>query len=309
MPSTPTPPTGAQHVLTRGEQAAVVTEMGATLRDYRVGDQVLVDGFPEDARPDGGRGQVLAPWPNRVRGGRYTFDGSEQQLAVSEVSAGNAIHGLVRWVGWAVAARGADRVSLTTTVWPQTGYPWLLRLTATYTLDDEGLTVEIAARNDGAGTAPYGVGQHPYLTAGVPADHTVLTVPASRRLLTDDRSVPVGAEDVAGTPYDFRDGRAVGDLRLDDAFVGLEPGPDGLVRVRLTEPRSGLGVELWADAATRCLQVFSGDTLPDPARRRAGLAVEPMSCPADAFNTGSDLVALEPGDTHQLRWGLRALRG
>jgi len=309
MPSTRTPPTGAQHVLTRGEQTAVVTEMGATLRDYRVGDRVLVDGFPEDARPDGGRGQVLAPWPNRVRGGRYTFDGSEQQLAVSEVATGNAIHGLVRWVGWAVAERDADRVSLTTTVWPQTGYPWLLRLAATYTLDDGGLTVEIAARNDGAGKAPYGVGQHPYLTAGVPADHTVLTVPASRRLLSDDRSVPVGVEDVAGTPYDFRDGRVVGDLQLDDTFVGLEPGADGLVRVRLTEPRSGLGVELWADAATRCLQVFSGDTLPDPARRRAGLAVEPMSCPADAFNSRSDLVVLEPGETHLLRWGLRAIRG
>jgi len=309
MPSTRTPPTGAQHVLTRGEQTAVVTEMGATLRDYRVGDRVLVDGFPEDARPDGGRGQVLAPWPNRVRGGRYTFDGSEQQLAVSEVATGNAIHGLVRWVGWAVAERDADRVSLTTTVWPQTGYPWLLRLAATYTLDDGGLTVEIAARNDGAGKAPYGVGQHPYLTAGVPADHTVLTVPASRRLLSDDRSVPVGVEDVAGTPYDFRDGRVVGDLQLDDTFVGLEPGADGLVRVRLTEPRSGLGVELWADPATRCLQVFSGDTLPDPARRRAGLAVEPMSCPADAFNSRSDLVVLEPGETHLLRWGLRAIRG
>jgi aldose 1-epimerase len=307
MPPTRTPPTGAQHLLTRGEQTAVVTEMGATLRDYRVGDRVLVDGFPEDARPDGGRGQVLAPWPNRVRDGRYTFDGSEQQLAISEVAAGNAIHGLVRWVGWAAAEQGADRVALTTTVWPQTGYPWLLRLTATYALDDAGLTVELAARNDGTGAAPYGVGQHPYLTAGVPADHTVLTVPASRRLLSDDRSVPVGAEDVTGTPFDFREGRAVGDLRLDEAFVGLEPGADGVVRVRLTEPRSRLGVELWTDGATRCLQVFTGDTLPDPGRRRAGIAVEPMSCPADAFNSGTDLVVLEPGDTHLLRWGLRAI--
>jgi aldose 1-epimerase len=149
------------------------------------------------------------------------------------------------------------------------------------------------------------VGQHPYLTAGVPADLTVLTVPASRRLLTDDASIPVGEEDVTGTPYDFRDGRVVGELQLDEAYVGLEPGPDGLVRVRLAEPRSRLGVELWADAATRCLQVFTGDTLPDPARRRVGLAVEPMSCPADAFNSGANLVILEPGDSHTLRWGLR----
>ena len=136
----------------------------------------------------------------------------------------------------------------------------------------------------------------------------MLTVPASRRLLTDDRSLPVGSEDVTGTPYDFRDGRVVGDLRLDDAFVGLEPGPDGLVGCGSTEPRSRPGVELWADAATRWSRCSAAT--PCPTRRAAGgLAVEPMSCPADAFNSGADLVVLEPGDTHRLRWGLRAVRG
>ncbi len=143
------PPTGTQHELTHGDQVAVVTEMGATLRAYEVGGRPVIAGFPATHRPDGGRGQVLAPWPNRIRDGRYSFGGEEHQLGLTEVPKRNAIHGLVRWTGWQLAERGATDVSLTTTVWPQTGYPFLLRLRATYRLGDDGLDVALHARNDG----------------------------------------------------------------------------------------------------------------------------------------------------------------
>ena len=302
----PLAPSGQQHRISRGDQVAVVTEVGATVRRYDVGDRPVLDGFPEDARPDGGRGQVLAPWPNRVRDGRYRFGGQDLQLALTEVAKGNAIHGLVRWVGWAVASHADDEVTMATTVWPQPGYPWLLRLTATYRLVEDGLEVALVARNDGEQPAPYGVGQHPYLAAPGGVDDAVLTLPADRRLQVDDRGVPVGDEPVDGTAYDFRAGRRVGDLLLDEAYVALQPGPDGRVRVRVDAADGDHGAELWCEAATsRCLQVFSGDTLPDPARRRRGLAVEPMSCPPGALSSGADVVVLDPGDEHVLRWGVR----
>ena len=299
-------PSGQQHRLSRGDQVAVVTEVGATVRCYDVGDRPVLDGFAEGRRPDGGRGQVLAPWPNRVRDGRYRFGGQDLQLGLTEAAKGNAIHGLVRWVGWSVQSQTDDGITMATTVWPQPGYPWLLRLTAAYRLHDDGLEVTLGARNDGEEPAPYGVGQHPYLAAPGGVDDAVLTLPADRRLLLDDRSIPVGEEPVDGTPYDFRAGRAVGDLRLDEAYVALQPGTDGRVRVRLDEAGGDHGVELWCESASsRCLQVFSGDTLPDPARRRRGLAVEPMSCPPDALASGADLVVLDPGEEHVLRWGVR----
>jgi galactose mutarotase-like enzyme len=297
-------PTGTQHELTHRDQTAVVTEMGATLRSYVVAGRPVLDGFAAGDRPDGGRGQVLAPWPNRVRDGRYVFGGEELQLALSEVPARNAIHGLVRWVGWDLAERGDDWVSLTTTVWPQSGYPFLVRLRSTYRLDDDGLHVTLHARNDGDRPAPYGVGQHPYFTVGVPVDETVLTVPATRRLLTDDRGNPAGTEAVAGTAYDFTTARAVGDLPLDTAYSALDRGSDSRAVVRLEHPAGGSGVAVWMDEAARHLQVFTGDTLPDPARRRQGLAVEPMSCPPGAFRSGTDLVVLDPGDQHELSWGV-----
>ncbi len=299
------PPSGAQHEIRHRDQVAVVTEVGATLRRYDVGDRAVVQGFEAAGMPDGGRGQVLAPWPNRVADGSYSWDGTDRQLPLTEVANHNAIHGLVRWLGWQVADRDDARVTLSTTVWPTPGYPFLLTVSATYRLDDEGLSVELRARNEGAGAAPYGVGQHPYLaTASERVDDVTLTLPARTRLLVDDRGNPVGREDVGGTPYDFRAGRPIGDLTLDTAYTDLLPGDDGLVRVRLEDP-DGSGVELRSGAGTRWVQAFTGDTLPAP-RRRAALAVEPMSCPPGAFVSGEDLVTLSPGDEHLLAWGLHA---
>ena len=298
-------PTGTQYELVVGDHVAVVTELGAALRSYEAAGRPVLDGFAPDRRPDGGRGQVLAPWPNRVRDGTYSFGGQELQLALTEVAKRNAIHGLVRWLGWQVESHASDSVTLAATVWPQPGYPWLLGLRATYHVSADGLAVSLRARNDGTEAAPYGVGQHPYLRVGDRVDDALLTVPAARRLVVDDRGIPVGDEAVDGTAYDFRSPRSVGDLVLDHAYVDLQPGGDGMVRVQLGESSGEHGVELWADGATRCLQVFTGDTL-DPARRRQGLAVEPMSCPPDALNSGQGLVVLAPGEEHTLRWGLRA---
>ena len=304
-PDIPLPPTGAQHEIRHGDQVAVVTEVGATLRRYDVGDRPVVQGWDVADLPDGSRGQVLVPWPNRVADGAYTWDGADRQLPLTEVAKHNAIHGLVRWLGWEVADQQASSVTLSTTVWPTPGYPFLLRVSATYRLDGDGLSVELRARNDGPDRAPYGVGQHPYLvtTAGR-VDDLTLTLPARTRLLVDERGNPVGREDVAGTPYDFRAGATVGDRVLDTAYVDLVAGEDGWVRVRVEDP-DGSGVELRGGPTTRWLQAFTGDTLA-AGRRRTALAVEPMSCPPGSFRSGEDLVVLAPGAEHQLSWGLRA---
>ena len=92
---------------------------------------------------------------------------------------------------------------------------------------------------------------------------------------------------------------------LDTPFAELDRDGEGLVVVRLARVDGTHGVDVWGGPGTDYLQVFSGDTLA-PGRRRRGLAVEPMSCPADAFNSGAGLVRLEPGQTHTLQWGLRA---
>jgi aldose 1-epimerase len=248
----------------------------------------------------------LAPWPNRVADGRYEWAGDEQQLALSEVANNNAIHGLVRWAEWSLVERDAARVRAEVRIWPQPGYPFALTATATYELGDDGLRVVIEAANRSDQAAPYGVGQHPYVTAGTErVDEVVLTVPADQWVRCDDRGLPVATEPVEGTAYDFRQGRPIGETVLDTPYAGLGRDSEGRTAVRLAHPSDGTGVDLWCGPGADYLQVYSGDTLA-PARRRQGLAVEPMSCPPDAFRSGTGLVVLDPGATHTLEWGLHS---
>ncbi len=301
-----TAPTGEQWELRHGDQRAVVVQVGGGLRSYDVAGRTIVDGYPAGARPDGGRGQVLAPWPNRVADGCYRWADEEHQLALTEVANHNAIHGLVRWAEWALVERDSSSVQVAVRVWPQPGYPFALTVTATYQLGDDGLAVRLEGRNNVDTPAPYGVGQHPYVSAGTDlVDAVVLTVPAREWLRCDERGLPVATQPVDGTAYDFRSGRPIAETVLDTPYAGLMTDADGRAVVRLAHPDDGTGVDVWGGAGTRYLQVFSGDTLA-PGRRRQGLAVEPMSCPPDAFGSGVDVAALAPGEAHVLVWGMQA---
>ncbi|WP_405891761.1 aldose 1-epimerase family protein [Streptomyces sp. NBC_01527] len=296
--------TGRQLTLRHGDRRAVVVELGAALRHYAVGDRLVLDGFAPDDRITGGRGQILAPWPNRIRDGRYRWDGQDQQLPLTEPENGNAIHGLLRWTSWRIVEVQDDRAVLDVSVWPQPGYPFHLRVRAEYTLDDDGLAVAVVARNLGENAAPYGVGQHPYLTVGTATvDDALLTVPARTRLRTGERGLPVAAEPVQDTPFDFRTPRAIGTQLLDTPFCDLDRDARGRAVVSLAHSSGAWGTDVWLGEGVDHVQLYTGDTLPAGQRRRS-VAIEPMSCPPDAFRTGTGLVTLGPGEEHTARWGL-----
>jgi len=303
---TPAALTGAQYEIAGGDYLAVVTELGAGLRALRHRDRPLITAYNADELPPGAAGQLLLPWPNRIDGGRYRMAGTEYQLDLSEPVAGNAIHGLTRWSSWSLARHAPDAVALHLALLGRTGYPFRLDLTVEYQLSgDAGLMVSVTAHNAGARPAPYGTGSHPYLTAGAPAvDGCELTLPVSQWLAADQRGIPSGPPSgVAGTQFDFRTARQIGTVMLDHAFTGLERDEAGLAWARLTS--DGTGTALWAGPGYRWLQVFTGDTL-GPGHRRRAVAIEPMTCPPNAFATGTDLLTLEPGETVTHRWGIQA---
>lgn len=305
-PAETTASTGDQWVIGHGHQRAVITEVGATLRSFTVGDRPVIDGFGPEEWSHGGRGQVLAPWPNRLGGGRYTFEGVEAQAPVNELSTGNAIHGLVRWLPWRMESRAQNQVTMVCELHPSPGYPFTLRLTLEYRLGRDGLTVVVDADNLGPTDLPFGIGFHPYLTVGTTsADQVRLRVPAGERLLTDERGLPVGRGAVQGTEFDFTEGRLIGVTRLDTAFTDLRRGPDGRARVDLDHPDGECGASLWVDERFGYLMVYTGDTL-EPGQRRTAVAVEPMSCPPDALRSGTDITVLRPGARWTGAWGITA---
>ncbi len=286
---------------------AIVTEVGATLRHYSVDGEPLLHGFAADERASGGRGQLLAPWPNRLKDGSYRFDGQDYHLPLSEPDRHNAIHGLVRWAAWAQTAASDDAVELSHVVYPQPGYDFTLSLCVRYQLQDSGLSVTARARNIGQRPLPYGLGAHPYLMLGEPpVDHLVLTCPATSRLETDERQIPTGRLlPVDGTDFDFRAPRRIAGTVLDTAFTDFEL-VQGELRVEVERPETGAKARLWADSSHRFLMLFTGDSLPQDQRRR-GLGVEPMTCAPNALQSGDGLVTLEPGQDCVSSWGITRL--
>jgi aldose 1-epimerase len=300
-------PSGAQVVLRHGTHEAVVTEVGATLRAYTAGGLEVIQPYAVDEIAPASHGAVLAPWPNRLRDGAYTFDGTDHQVPVNEVGRMTALHGLVCWVRFEVSARtttdAEDAVELTHRIVRTSGYPFDVVVTVRYALSDAGLTVTTTATTDGARRAPYGVGFHPWLsTRGAAVDDCTLRLDADTRVTTDDRLLPVGTEPVAG-PYDHRVASTLAGTALDDAFVGVLRDADGLSWAELGTP-DGRTTRLWMDETFGSWQVCTGDFINPPSIRRSAVAVEPQTCYADAFRTGELLVVLEPGASHTSRWGL-----
>lgn len=299
------PPSGEQFQIGFGDQRATIVEVGGGIREYFVGDRPVLDPYPLQAICDGAHGAPLIPWPNRLADGRYKFDGGEYQLALTEPDKQNAIHGLLRWRNWHAVERSSERVEMGIRLHPETGWPFALEVSLSYSLGERGLQVELTVRNVGAGPCPFGYGQHPYLSPGAGAwiDDCTLELRAATRILTDpDRQLPAGLEPVEGTPFDFNSAKPIGERELDDPFTELGRDRDGRAVVRLGCP-DGATVELWGDETHSIVQLYTADTLA-PARRRTALAAEPMTCPPNALKTGEGIVRLEPGERHSGRWGV-----
>ncbi len=300
-------PTGEQFVLetstSSGELSATITAVAAGLRALSIDGVDLVPPFGEDQTPPMGAGIVLAPWPNRIRDGRWNHDGVEHQLAITEPARQNAIHGLLRYTEYTPIARERDSVTLSASIYPQLGYPFLLGTAVHYELVADGLQVTHYVENLGVEAAPVAIGSHPYLKiGGVPTADLTLRLDAASHIEVDDRLLPTAEVPVDDTEWDFREGRRVGDVELDDAFGELAS-DDGQVLHTLTAP-DGRSVSIWADDEFGYVQVFTTRKFPGE-HGGVAIAVEPMTAPAEAFNSGRGLRWLGPGEEWQVSWGIR----
>jgi len=300
-----TAPSGEQFEIRNGSERATIVEVGGGVREYVVGQRRVLDPYPVDTMCDGAHGAPLIPWPNRLADGRYRFDGVEYQVALTEPEKHNAIHGFLRWRPWQVLHQTRTRVAMGTRLFPIQGYPFHLDVEVDYALGEEGLVVATTATNAGIGPCPYGAGQHPYLSPGSGlVNDCTLQLEAATRIVTDkERQLPAGTEAVEGTAYDFRASKLLGAERLDFAFTDLARDRDGRAWARLGGA-DGRHAELWVDEHYPIIELYSGDTLA-PHRRRRGLGTEPMTCPPNAFQSGDDLVRLEPGQSVTTSWGAR----
>ncbi len=297
-------PSGEQHEIRRGDLRAVVVQVGGGLRELTAGEWHVLDGYAADEMCTGARGQPLVPWPNRLRDGRYSWDGEELQVSLSEPGRLNAIHGLVRWTKWDALQKAEDRLVMGHRLFPVPGYPFVLDLRLEYQLTEDGLTVTFHATNAGRRALPLAAGMHPYISLGEgPLDQDELTIPANTVMQTDERAIPTGSRPVEGTDFDFRSPRRIGSQQLDTAYTDLNRGPDG--RATVVQARGGRTVRVWLDEGFTHVMAFTADTLPEPAAHRRSLGVEPMTCAPNGLQSGEGVIRLESGDSWSASWGIR----
>ncbi|WP_020499017.1 aldose 1-epimerase family protein [Sciscionella marina] len=297
--------TGEQYEISAAGARAIITERGATLRYYESGGAPYTETFAEDAEPPLACGNILVPWPNRTAKASWTYEGTPKQLAVTEQERGNAIHGLARKRVWQVLDRETGAITLGVDIPEGEGWPVALRTEVSYRLTGDGLGVSHLVRNAGNARVPFGLGTHPYVRAGNrDNDECVLEMPVSRWLpLNRETMIPSGIpENVPAIG-----GATAGEIRanrpLDASFTGIEFGTDGRAHYRLVHP-DGDGVELWAGPEFPWVQAF---TPPEFDGRPGAVAIEPMTCPPDALNSGDDLIWLAPGAEWRGEWGIRPL--
>ncbi|MFF2296131.1 aldose 1-epimerase family protein [Arthrobacter sp. NPDC058127] len=297
---------GEEFRLVSGDYAASIVQRSGALRQLTFRGRDLVVPFPSGEPIPDYRGIIAAPWPNRIADGSYRHDSAVLHLPLNEPARRTALHGLVFDQLWTLQAGSADTLSLGYELAASAGYPFRLSLQVDYRLDGDGLHTTVTARNLGERTAPYGVCPHPYLLAGpAPLDDWTLELPAESFMeVTADRLLPLGTRAVAGHEFDFRTPRTIGATEIDHAFTDIAFDDDGTARMVVRDP-SGTGVGMSWDRNSPWLQVHTADK-PTPLPNRLGLAVEPMTCPPDAFNSGQDLARLEAGSVHEAQWTIFA---
>lgn len=299
--TTTRPVSGAPYTISAAGYVAEIASVGATLRSLTFDGRDLVVPFDADEVRPAFRGATLAPWPNRVTDGRYSFDGEDYLLSLTEPERGHALHGLASWLEFDLVEADASSVTLAATVEAQFGYPFRIRVEVAFAVDASGLHTHVTATNVGATRAPVGLGPHPYLVAGPGlVDEWDLELPADRVLTVHgDRMIPGPVVDVVEESFDFRSRRRIAATEIDHAFTGLTRADgEATVRVTITDG-SGVGIR-WGEECP-WVQVHTADK-PGLPVHRIGLAVEPMTCPPDAFNSGVDLDVLEPGAALTASW-------
>lgn len=300
-------PSGEQIAIAHGDQRAVITEVGATLRTFVKGGLSVTEGFAGEEVPTGARGQVLFPWPNRLGDAPWNFSDRTARPAVDDVVHATAIHGLVRWRPFRIDSVNQNRCVLTLLLHPTPMYPFLSEISVAYHLGSFGLTVTTTVTNRDDVPIPFGVGFHPYVAVTTPTiEGAELEVPARAFIAVNDRRLPTGEIlPVAGQPLDFTKRKSINGHELDVTYTELIRDDSGLATVSLLDASGGV-VELSMDRNFPYVQIYTGDNL-ERGRRRTSVAVEPMTCPPDALRSGKDVVVLEPGQHWAGSWRLKRL--
>jgi aldose 1-epimerase len=267
--------------------------------------------FFRGGKPTASGTPILFPFPNRIRDGRFTWDGKDYQLPRNDRDQVNAIHGFAVRSPWRVVDRGADAGGAWVTGEfrgsadapdVMSNWPTDFQIRVTYRLRAARLEIAAEVHNpDARGWLPFGLGYHPYFRMPLVPNSSAADCTAqanAREVWELQQSLPTGVRRPVAGPLDLTAPRPFPELRLDDVYTGVESAPvvDGMrVLGALRQPSYGAEVRVLAEPRFRELVLFT------PPHRQA-ICLEPYTCTTDAVNLGNRQIdagwrALGPGET------------
>ncbi|WP_025273219.1 aldose 1-epimerase family protein [Haloglycomyces albus] len=292
---------GQTWTIAYGDHEVDIAAVGGSLRSYRYQGVDLIESYDDDEIAPECSGHLLAPWPSRVADGTYTFADRTHRLPINDIANNAAIHGLIQWIEWSVTESTSSSVTMELRLAAQPGYPWPLQFKTRWSIGPAGLRAAHTVSNPGATAVPFGFGAHPYIR--VPradsVDKAWIDLPAKKQCRLNSNKIPTGQEAASV------DGRTpLRDVVLDNAFSEIDTDQYGTVRARLGNmDNESQYVEVWADDAFKWMVLFTSDTR-EGDRRRRSVAIEPMTCPPNAFVSGDDLIELGPSQAWFGVWGI-----
>jgi aldose 1-epimerase len=276
-----------------------------TLHNGQKAMQVL-DGLQDDEYPENRwfKSTFLFPFPNRIRDGKYAYDGQEHQLPINEPGNNNAIHGHLYNRPFELVSDECGEHDVHLTLYHAydggyPGYPFPFDVHLKMVLSAvEGLQVSILVTNRGTRTMPLGFGWHPYFAFGHGVDQLRLQLPPCEEIVCDGRNLPTGVE----RPFShFSSLAPVGNVQLDACLHITAPGPQASARVY--SELENFGLNIWQQTGQQQFDYLQIFTPPG----RTSLALEPVTCGIDAFNNGLGLIHLPAGEATEATFGVQAV--
>jgi aldose 1-epimerase len=297
--------------LTWNDQIAVVNELGGGIMRYYLEKNKktrdIVYGYLNEDEKTGSMGDILFPFPGRVKNSEYNFGGKNYLLSGVRIKDGHAIHGFAKTLPWKVERTTKNSATLCLSLledeYKEKGFPFSLKIIIEYSLDDLGLCCKTLVKNIGQKKAPFGLGFHPYFTVGTAfVDDMYLQIPA-RRMVEFNGLKPTGDSIMLDkTGLNYSNLSKIGDKIIDNCFTDLKF-QKGIAKTIISNG-NGIEIEIWQDKNLPYLQIYSADTIADEHCRR-GLAIEPQTCTGFALNKPEmGLIILDHGEEYTCRWGV-----
>jgi len=248
------------------------------------------------------KGSNLFPFPNRIPEGKYRFENVSYQFPTNFPHENNAIHGIITDVRFDIlhkntSSTAAELLLQYNFTGLEEGYPFKVGLSVQFILAEDGFSCVTTIENRDNKNVPVGHGWHPYIKTGSKVDDLKLTVPTETSIEVDERLIPTGN---VLRELLFNQPTLIGNTLFDTAYK-LVKNSANKAFIRLDDSSLGISLLLWQETGIAKYNYVQLFTPPD----RKSIAIEPMTCIANAFNNKEGLIILKPGEKTNMSFGLK----